>query len=130
MRFRVRLWPPFWSTTRVRWGRPMADKEMGPERANAQTPNECGLSGPHFVDIDIESEAQAFGYALQATDHAMCLALQGTPVFPCQQNKRPYTENGFKAATTDTDTIMAWWMQWPEALIGVPTGVTFVVLDL
>ena len=29
---------------------------------------------------------------------------------------------GFKAATTDGPTITTWWKQWPEAMIGIPTG--------
>ncbi|WP_171267362.1 DUF3987 domain-containing protein [Oceanidesulfovibrio marinus] len=45
------------------------------------------------------------------------------PVFPANpQNKRPFTSNGFKGATTDPDTIRTWWQRWPNALIGAPTG--------
>jgi archaellum biogenesis ATPase FlaH len=53
------------------------------------------------------------------------------PVFPCQQNKRPYVGNGFHAATQDEKQIRQWWAQWPNALVGVPTGQAtgLVVLD-
>jgi hypothetical protein len=59
------------------------------------------------------------------------LAERGIPVFPCQpNNKRPYTARGFKDASTDPAVTSAWWKQWPDALVGVPTGENFVVLDL
>lgn len=70
---------------------------------------------------------------------ARALAAKGIAVFPCKEtiepatgkpSKKPYTPNGFKDASTDPAIITAWWKQWPEALIGVPTGVKFVVLDL
>ena len=62
---------------------------------------------------------------------ALQLARHGVPVFPCRCNdKRPLTEHGFKAATTDPDIVHQWWTQWPRALIGVPTGEKFVVVDL
>jgi hypothetical protein len=39
---------------------------------------------------------------------------------------------GFKDATTDAETIRAWWARWPNALIGVPTGKRsgFNVIDI
>ena len=55
----------------------------------------------------------------------------GWPVFPCKpRDKNPLTEHGFKDATTDVEQIEAWWKQWPQANIGVPTGVKFWVLDI
>jgi hypothetical protein len=62
---------------------------------------------------------------------ALALARQGLPVFPCRVNdKRPLTANGFKDASTDPAKIKGWWTAWPRALVGVPTGERFVVLDL
>ena len=46
------------------------------------------------------------------------------------QGKHPRTTNGLDAATTDPDTISAWWERWPMANIGLRTGVVFDVLDL
>ena len=63
-------------------------------------------------------------------DHALALAGRGVPVFPCKQDKKPYTTRGFKNASTDPQTIRAWWDRHPDALIGVPVGDKFVVLDL
>ncbi len=65
--------------------------------------------------------------AVAETTTVMQSALQlsaeyGIPVFPCRPDKRPYTEHGFKDATTNLDTIEEWWRRWPDALIGVPTG--------
>lgn len=44
------------------------------------------------------------------------------PVFPCQPNKRPFTEHGFKDATTSLHAIEQAWTEHPNALVGVPTG--------
>jgi len=62
--------------------------------------------------------------------HAVKLAALSIPVFPCQLNKKPYMARGFKDASTDPEMIRSWWRQFPDALIGVPTGEKFVVLDL
>jgi hypothetical protein len=78
-----------------------------------------------------QSENSATENAMQAPlDHALQLASRGLPVFPCKQDKKPYTTNGFKDASADTAVIKAWWREHPDALIGVPTGIKFVVLDL
>ena len=77
---------------------------------------------PQLVD-DIPEHA--------ATSHAQGLAGQGLRVFPCKpSNKAPYTEHGFHDASRDEAQIRAWWAQFPDALIGIPTGLKFVVLDL
>lgn len=60
---------------------------------------------------------------------AVLYAEHGVPVFPCKEDKSPYTPTGFRAATTDVDQVRAWWARWPDALIGSPTG-KVVVLDL
>ena len=44
------------------------------------------------------------------------------PVFPCKFNKSPYTMHGYKDATKDLSQINNFWTNFPEALIGVPTG--------
>ena len=45
--------------------------------------------------------------------------------------KHPRTAHGVRDATTDEDSIRAWWAQWPQANVAVPTGAgTFVALDL
>lgn len=56
---------------------------------------------------------------------AMDLAtVSGIEVFPCKPwpDKAPLTTHGFKDATTDPEQIAAWWTQWPDAIVGVPTG--------
>lgn len=46
--------------------------------------------------------------------------------------KHPRTPNGCKAATTDLAQITAWWTRWPNANIGLATGLAsgLVVLDI
>lgn len=64
---------------------------------------------------------------------ALAYAAKGLPVFPCKpHNKRPYTEHGFKDASTNAEQIERWWKQWPDALIGIPAGEKsrFWVLDI
>src|SRR5262249_8226264 len=61
---------------------------------------------------------------------ALKLARQNIPVFPCSADKRPLTAHGFKDASCNPDTIHAWWTERPDALIGLPTGERFVVLDV
>ena len=62
---------------------------------------------------------------------ALALAGRGIPVFPCKaDDKKPYTLHGFKDASTDPAIIEAWWKEKPDALVGIPSGHKFVVLDL
>lgn len=71
---------------------------------------------------------------------ALQYARMGWPVFPCRERddsyrngkgedvilkaKQPYVGNGLKDATRDEEVIKGWWRRWPEAMIGVPAGVT------
>ena len=62
------------------------------------------------------------------------LALQisngfGFSVFPCREKtqgnkkaKSPYTNRGYKDASSDVEQIRSWWHSFPNAMIGVPTG--------
>jgi hypothetical protein len=72
-----------------------------------------------------ESEESSFKIAL-------AYASAGHPVFPCKPDKRPFTKNGFKDATTDPQKVAEYWAQHPSALIGMPTGAAsgLFVLDL
>jgi Bifunctional DNA primase/polymerase, N-terminal len=61
---------------------------------------------------------------------ALKLAFEGIPIFPCGGDKRPLTPHGFKSASADANLVHEWWTRWPNALIGVPTGMKFCVIDL
>jgi hypothetical protein len=52
------------------------------------------------------------------------LAARGIPVFPCTPGgKQPLTTHGFYDASADLATVKSWWQRWPDANIGMPTGV-------
>lgn len=65
---------------------------------------------------------------------ALKYAEMGLAVFPLKpKDKRPATENGCKAATTDRQQIEAWWGKYPSYNIGMATGSIsggLVVIDL
>jgi hypothetical protein len=76
------------------------------------------------------SRAMAREGRVPVWSRALALAQRGVPVFPCNPaDKRPLTSNGFKAATTNPDLVHLFWTERPDALIGVPTGTKFVVVD-
>lgn len=53
------------------------------------------------------------------------------PVFPLKPRaKEPLTKHGFQDAALDEEIIRGWWKKWPEANIGIPTGVAFWALDV
>lgn len=56
----------------------------------------------------------------------------GLPCFPCDANKRPLTDHGFKDATTDPDRLRVMFADPRAVMIGVPTGAAtgFVVVDV
>src|SRR6266542_3760148 len=79
--------------------------------------------------------------ACSPLEAALQLASWGWPVFPlhevhaegacsCKKGKRcgkqagkhPRVDGWQQQATTDPNTIRAWWRQWPHANVGVPTG--------
>jgi hypothetical protein len=80
-------------------------------------------------------------------DHALRYAAAGVPLVPlfepdghggctcrdakCRRpGKHPRTPDGLKNASTDPDTVAAWWQRWPGANIGGLTGVMFDVCDV
>src|SRR6516225_4992675 len=67
---------------------------------------------------------------MNALTKALALAARGLPVFPCAPDKSPLTAHGFKDASTDADRIRAAWPKHDATLIGVPTGIRFVAVDL
>lgn len=57
-----------------------------------------------------------------ATASAM-LARGNIAVFPCVPGgKQPLTTHGFRDATCEPATVQSWWGRWPDANIGMPTG--------
>jgi Bifunctional DNA primase/polymerase, N-terminal len=44
--------------------------------------------------------------------------------------KHPLLRHGVKEATTDPDRIGPWWRRWPQANLGLATGIIFDALDV
>jgi hypothetical protein len=44
--------------------------------------------------------------------------------------KHPLLRHGVKEATIDADRIGRWWRRWPQANVGLATGMVFDVLDI
>lgn len=61
---------------------------------------------------------------------ALQYAARGWPVFPVKEDKKPYTEHGFKDASLKIDAIRAFWRTWPKAGIGIATGNGLLVVDV
>jgi hypothetical protein len=59
----------------------------------------------------------------------VCSCIDG-PACPKKPAKHPRTAHGSTDATTDLDTVRAWWEQWPDANIGLRTGDTFDAVDI
>ena len=56
---------------------------------------------------------------------------QDVHVFPVSpNNKRPLIDAWNTKATSDRQQIEAWWQRWPQAMIGMPTGMQSGVLAL
>lgn len=53
---------------------------------------------------------------------ALAAVALGWHVIPCGADKRPLTKHGLKDATTDVETIRAWWKKHPDALPAVVAG--------
>lgn len=60
---------------------------------------------------------------------AFKLAKIGLRVFPCHSGglnkkkvKTPLVKNGFHSATVEIEQLHRWWLKWPNALVGMPTG--------
>ena len=55
-------------------------------------------------------------------------------MFPCrwrgEQAKAPLTVNGHHDASRDPDQITAWWLRWPDAMIGAAVPDPLLVIDI
>ncbi len=67
------------------------------------------------------SSTQAKTKVKTLLEAALEYASQGLEVFPIKAGEKapPLTQNGFKDASTDPETIKRWWRQFPEANIGI-----------
>jgi len=54
----------------------------------------------------------------------------GAPDCGKQTGKHPRTPNGFYSATLDIEQVRRWWTRWPDANIGVRTGVACDLFDI
>jgi len=66
----------------------------------------------------------------EAVSAGVCSCTEGVGCISV--GKHPYTQQGFKVATTDEAIIRDWWAKWPKANIGIATGKEsgLVVIDV
>ena len=105
---------------------------------NAQTPQ--AIHSDPWPYLGTREERTAL-FRRELLNAALDYAAKGYPVFPAFQ-KKPLVKWGKgeddhpdltkRRATTDPETIKAWWARWPLAMIGMPTGKPsgVVVLDI
>jgi hypothetical protein len=118
---------------------------LGQETHPGCTPTKEELLAREFVDAvqrHDEAEADRLEKLLNQPalpslgSSAVWYAQQGWAVFPVAPNgKQPLIGkrdggNGLHDATADVAQVRQWWMQYPEANIGLPTGHQFDVIDI
>lgn len=57
-------------------------------------------------------------------------ATQGVAVFPVEARGKVPMVRWRDAATADPAQVRAWWLRWPQANIGMPTGLRFDAIDI
>ena len=85
-------------------------------------PNDLLASALHLADLGIGV------IPLWWPDGAICACPKGAEC--SSPAKHPLTYNGLKDATSDADTIAAWWAKYPQANIGLVTGGEIDVIDV
>ena len=82
--------------------------------------------------MDLEPETVEPRPPVPIVSAALWYASVGLKVFPLQPNmKMPHRgTRGLKDATTDRDTIIAWWQQWPDSNLAIATGHLVDVIDV
>ncbi len=110
---------------------PNCDEPADPQRDLAQLYTAHLLAGRNVEADQLAHIIDRRPPSPQLLATALRYAGWGWSVFPLRPGlKVPATPNGFKDATTDTDTITTWWTATPLANIGLPTGRTFDVIDV
>ena len=109
------------NTTEVGASVPEKTKVAGGYQTTTATSKECSNIFPcPTADSNNRMLLEALEYA--ASDW---------PVFPLLPNtKRPATTHGLKDASTDPETIRAWWARWPNANIGIALPPHLVAVDI
>lgn len=117
-------------------------EDEGPDARQRSEPS--GKTTQHIHAAPAAPIYQACPQGMTPGQHAVYLALNGCPVFPCwpdgygtrddgrPRHKSPRVTDWRNVATKDVDQVLAWWRQWPDALVAVPTGAPsgLYVLDL
>lgn len=85
-----------------------------------------------LVDIQDELRRERLAAPTALASAAAWYAAQGVPVFPVQpESKVPMPGLRWRdEATAAAGQVAAWWRAWPQANIGMPTGLRWDVIDI
>ncbi len=83
------------------------------------------------IDADDEAAKTRRNAPTALRDSALYYARAGVPIFPLVPGeKRPASSHGLNDATTDPTRIELWWSRWPQANIGLRTGLWCDIIDV
>jgi DnaB-like helicase C terminal domain/Bifunctional DNA primase/polymerase, N-terminal len=81
------------------------------------------------VDLALEYAARGWAvFPVHSIRQGRCSC--GHDPCPKKAGKHPRTVHGFKESTASMSAVLAWWTQWRDANIGIPTGTHFTALDV
>ena len=106
---------------------------FSPTHSWQEIPDDAGPM-PAGLEYKMGLEEGGKKYVRLAPDNqaiALNLARHGWKVFPCRNDKSPFTSRGYKDATADSRKVAIYWKNFKDALIGIPCVPNgFFVLDI
>lgn len=83
-----------------------------------------------LLDQIADERRQRLARPTALASSAAWYAAQGVPVFPVEPRGKVPLVRWRDEATTKPEQIAYWWRRWPNANIGMPTGIRWDVIDV